>query len=57
MYKPLLFLSVATCLTTSISTQADDLRFDYRINTQLFISDQDLEDKYFDDEGEEEDED
>jgi hypothetical protein len=45
MYKPLLFLSVAICLTASISTQADDLNFDYRINTQLFVSDQDLEDK------------
>jgi len=45
MYKPLLFLSVAICLTASISTQADDWNFDYRINTQLFVSDQDLEDK------------
>ncbi|NOR20483.1 MAG: hypothetical protein GQ538_10405, partial [Xanthomonadales bacterium] len=45
MHKSLLFLLVAICLATSISTQADDLQFDYRINTQLFISDQDLENK------------
>jgi len=45
MYRPLLFLSIVICLATSISTQADDLHFDYRINTQFFISDQDLEDK------------
>ncbi len=44
MCKPLLFLSVVIGLAASIATQAG-MRLDYRVNTQLLVSHQDLEDK------------
>ena len=44
MHKSLLFLSAVIGLAFSISAQAD-MRLDYRVNTQLLVGTQDIEDR------------